>query len=224
MTLARSRRLLHTARMRLEIVSVNIARPSVIGRRNGLPVRSAIGKRPVLLTEIEVAAMGLAGDAVADRRVHGGIDKAVYVYPSDHWERWTKQGFACAPGSFGENLTVKGADETMVRIGDRFRWGEALLEVSQPRSPCYKFQMFSGRDDAGALMTVSGRCGWYLRVVETARVTTSAPLVRESEGTGASVRETFHAAFNRRIDKSVREEIAAHPALAAAWRKDLVGR
>ncbi len=207
--------------MRLTLNSVNVGRSKKIGERDGKPVRSAIRKAPVLLPTIEVGPESLAGDTVADRRVHGGPDKAVYAYPTDNWDWWTEKGLACAPGAFGENLTVTGADETAVRIGDRFRWGPVLFEVSQPRAPCSKFQLFSGREDASALMTISGRCGWYLRVIETGEADVTAPLERETEGSGATAREAFHAAFNRRLDPSVRAGIASHPALADAWKRML---
>ncbi|MEZ5938831.1 MAG: MOSC domain-containing protein [Hyphomonadaceae bacterium] len=210
--------------MRLALLSVNTGTPTQIGEQDGDPVISAIGKTPVETDTIVIAPDGIVGDAQADRTVHGGADKALYVYPDDNWPWWRdKMQFPCAPGAFGENLTVSGADETTVRIGDRFQWGETVLEVCQPRSPCYKFQMYSGRLDAAALMTISGRCGWYLRVLEPGEVRIDASMDRIFEGDGATVREAFHAAFNRRLSRDVRAQIAAHSALSQAWRAMIVG-
>ncbi len=208
----------------LRVISVNVALPRVLGVENGEPVLSAIAKQPVLAAWIEVGRTNLAGDLQGDLENHGGPEKAVYGYPADHWTWWEKeQHFPCAPGAFGENLTLIGADETAVHIGDRFSWGEALLEVAQPRMPCFKFLLHSGRADAGMLMTVSGRCGWYFRVLATgAAPTVGAWLTRVEEGGGPSVRETFAAAFGRRVTDTRRREIAANSSLSDAWRKRLL--
>jgi MOSC domain-containing protein YiiM len=211
--------------MKLETLSVNVARPHVLAVVEGEEVISAIAKKPVMLAEVEVGATNIEGDGQADLSVHGGPDKAVYAYPSDNWFWWREaHQFEAGPASFGENLTLAGANETQIHIGDRFRWGETLLEVSQPRMPCYKMQIHAQRMDIAQLLTVSGRCGWYLRVIEPGRAAVKAPMERISEGTGASVRETFLAAFDRRVPKEKRAEIAAHPALARAWKMALIGR
>ncbi len=215
--------------MKLETLSVNVARPHVLAVIEGKEVISAIAKKPVTLTEVEVGATNVGGDGQADLSVHGGPDKAIYAYPSDNWAWWREaHQFEASPASFGENLTLAGANETQIRIGDRFRWGDTLLEVSQPRMPCYKLQIHAQRMDIAQLLTVSGRCGWYFRVIEPGRAAVAAPLERISEGTdesrGASVRETFLAAFDRRVPKETRAELAAHPALARAWKLALIGR
>lgn len=209
--------------MELRLLSVNVGAPRVIGVRDGKPLLSAIGKQPVTAPFIFAGALGLAGDSQANTRVHGGPDKAVYAYPADHWEWWEKEkNFPCFPARFGENLTLQGAGETMVAIGDRFSWGEAVLEISQPRSPCNKFQTYAGRADAAALMTLSGRCGWYMRVIGQGEAPVRGALARIFASGGPDVRTAFFAAFDRRLDDARRAEIAAHPALAAAWRVRLL--
>jgi MOSC domain-containing protein YiiM len=207
--------------MELRLVSVNIGTPKVIGTRNGAPLRSAIAKEPVAGAAISVFPLGLEGDQQANLLVHGGFDKAVYAYPVDHWEWWEReQGLACGPASFGENLSLEGADETQVRIGDRFGWGEAVLEVSQPRSPCHKLQTYSGRDDIGAVMTASGRCGWYMRVAsEGVAPTRNAVVSRLDTCGGPTVREIFLAAFDRTLDAAARRRWQDTLGLAEAWRK-----
>ena len=208
----------------LRLISVNVAVPRVIGEQNGAPLLSAIGKRPVASAMIDVGRTNLAGDAQANLDAHGGQDKAVNAYPSDHWPWWQNEGFDCRAGGFGENLTIAGADELAVRIGDRFSWGEALLEVAQPRAPCSKLQVHTGRADAGTLMTISGRCGWYFRVLETGRAPVmETKLMRMGESDGPTVRETFFAAFDKRIAEARRREISAVPTLSEAWRKRLLG-
>lgn len=210
--------------MKLELLSVNVGVPQKIGERNGVPVRSAIGKHPIDAETIPVGALGLEGDKQADLRVHGGVDKAVYAYPANHWPWWEgEKNLPCRAGAFGENVTLQGADETELSIGDRFSWGEAILEISQPRTPCFKFLLFTGRGDAGTLMLLSGRCGWYWRVIKEglapARNTT---LNRVFASGGPSVRETFFAAHDHRIKAEERRRIAAAPALSGDWRKNLV--
>lgn len=211
--------------MRLTLLSVNVGQPSQIGERAGAPVISAIRKAPVATDTINILAETLEGDRVADLTVHGGVSKAIYAYPKDNWDWWTNEvGLSCRAGAFGENLTLEGATEHDIQVGDRFSWGEAVLEVSQPRAPCYKFQIYTGKADAAARMTVSGRCGWYYRVVTPGAAPTSGTLERIQTGTGASVFDTFMAAFNRRYPADTRAQIAAAPALAPEWRDMLVAR
>jgi MOSC domain-containing protein YiiM len=206
--------------MKLTLHSVNVGTPRVIGRQNGEAVISGIAKGPVAAARIRVYETQLEGDGQADLSVHGGIDKAVYAYPSDHWTWWThEKHFPCAPGTFGENLTLEGADETSVFIGDRFAWGDCVLEVSQPRGPCFKFNMISNRQDAVAIMTLSGRSGWYLRVVKTGDAPTrGSSLERISQGSEISVREVFHAAYDRRVSREKRAALARTNLLSAAWK------
>jgi MOSC domain-containing protein YiiM len=208
----------------LQVLSVNVATPRIIGEQAGEPVVSAIGKKPVEQPTIRVGATNLEGDAQANLLVHGGPDKAVYLYPADHWAWWEKEHrLPCRPGGFGENLTTKGGDETMVHIGDRFAWGEAVLEIAQPRVPCAKFQLYTGRADAGGLMLLHGRCGWYFRVLrEGVAPTVDARLTRVSESGGPTVREAYSAAFDRRADPVRRRAIADAPGLSTAWRKRLI--
>jgi MOSC domain-containing protein YiiM len=209
--------------MMLRLLSVNLGRPAIIGVRHGEPLISAIRKVPAAGADVFVGTLGIAGDAQANLLVHGGADKAVYAYPADHWLWWqTEKNFPCTPGRFGENLTLEGADESAVHIGDHFAWGDAILEISQPRSPCEKFQVSTGREDASALMTISGRCGWYLRVVREGRAPLSGAIARVKESGGPSVRAAFLAAMNRRSPQALRDEVAAAPALAGAWRDRLV--
>jgi MOSC domain-containing protein YiiM len=209
--------------LELRVLSVNVARPLLLGLDRGEALVSAIHKRPVTASTIEVRETNLEGDAQADREHHGGPDKAVYAYPADHWPWWEeKHGVLSQPGTFGENLTLKGGDENSVAIGDRFQWGEAVLEITQPRVPCHKFQFHSGRTDASALMTLSARCGWYFRVLAAGTAPISdTRLVRTRSSAGPSVRETFRAAFDKRFDVARRREIAATGALSGAWRKRL---
>jgi len=209
--------------MRLRLLSVNVGMPAPLGAMRGETVLSGIVKAPVSAAEVLVGATNIEGDGQADLTVHGGTDKAVYCYPVDHWPWWQgEKAFPCRPAAFGENLTVEGADETMLAIGDRFVWGDVVLEVSQPRAPCFKFAMMSGRDDAPSLMVVSGRSGWYFRVVQPGRAPVrDAVLERRSQSGGPSVRDAFRAAFDPRTPEELRIRVASAPALAEAWRRGI---
>jgi len=207
--------------MNLRLLSVNTGGARFLGMFEGARVVSATAKQP-MGGVARVTALGIEGDEQADLAVHGGHDKAVYAYPADNWSWWEREhGLACAAGTFGENLTLQGANEDAVRIGDRFRWGDVLLEVSQPRGPCYKLGMHLGRAEIPQAMTLSARCGWYLRVIEEGEAA-DAVLVRVGDSGGPSVREAFRAAYGR-CDESVRRTVFEAPALAESWRH-AVGR
>jgi MOSC domain-containing protein YiiM len=151
------------------LLSVNVGRPRSfrVGERI---VRTAIGKEPVL-GRVRVGRTHLDGDSQADRRVHGGPNKAVYAYDLSGYAHWESElGRPLPYGQFGENLTVEGLPETEVRIGDVYRIGGALLQVSQPRSPCFKLALHMGRPDFPADFIRSGRTGFYLRVLEEGEV------------------------------------------------------
>lgn len=134
---------------------------------------SAIGKLPVA-DAVAVDAMGLAGDEQADRSVHGGIDKAIHHYPADHYDWWRGQLGAVplldAAGAFGENISTIGLDENSVFLGDRFRLGSALVEVTQARQPCWKLDHRFGAKGVMAGVVKSRRSGWYYRVLEPGTV------------------------------------------------------
>lgn len=134
---------------------------------------SAIGKLPVAHA-VAVGPLGLAGDEQADRTVHGGVDKAIHHYPADHYDWWRGQLGAVplldTAGAFGENISTSGLDEQTVCLGDRFRLGTALVEVSQARQPCWKLDHRFGAKGVMAAVVKTRRTGWYYRVLEPGRV------------------------------------------------------
>jgi MOSC domain-containing protein YiiM len=212
--------------VKLKLVSVNVARPRAIGTRAGEVVVSGIAKTPVSAERVRIGVTNIDGDGQADLTVHGGADKAIYAYLADHWSWWEREhGLPCRPATFGENLTLSGADESVIAIGDRFRWGGALLEVSQPRAPCYKFAMHTGREDGPQLMTLSARCGWYLRVIEEGDAPIpSGELERIHESGGPSVHDAFVAALHPKVARELRLRVHDAPALAASWRAAVARR
>lgn len=191
----------------IEIVSVNVGQPQLLGVRKDTPVWSGIDKRPVNDGQLLLTYTNLAGDQQVDtkpkgdgRQLHGGNEMAVYAYPAEHFGAWNEElgprvptGLIAAigPGTLGENLTIRGAVETEVCIGDKWRWGQALLEVSKPRGPCYKLNMKIGTDMIRR-MRANGHCGWYLRVLEPGMVPTSGQIEVVYQATeGITVAERF---------------------------------
>ena len=159
----------------MKVLSINCAQVGnlfVSGEEGMRRIASAIHKQPVQ-GSVEVRKFGITGDEQADRKIHGGPDKAVYAYPVEHYPFWTaqrakalKQESALPPGSLGENLTIEGLLESEAWIGDQLAIGTALLEVSQPRTPCFKFNVKMRMSHASQLMLQSGYSGFYLRVLQ----------------------------------------------------------
>lgn len=193
----------------VEAVCTGNARPF-----NGAEL-SAITKRP-REGAVQVLAEGLAPDEQADRRVHGGPEMALHLYPLDHHVWWRSEiGDHPAleePGGFGSNLAVTGLTEEMVHIGDRFRLGSALIEVSQPRQPCWKIEHRFGHKGMVARIIATGRCGWYFRVIETGEVAAGDSLERIALGAEDwSVARVFRALV---AGTATKDELAALADLA----------
>jgi MOSC domain-containing protein YiiM len=149
-----------------QIISVNIGKPRYVQWR-GRTVRTGIYKEPAL-GAIWISKENLQGDAQADLTVHGGIDQAVYIYPSEHYDFWREQypELQLPWGMFGENLTTKGLLEDSIYSGDRFRIGGAELIVTKPRFPCYKLGMKFGTESIIKQFLESLRSGFYLSVLK----------------------------------------------------------
>ncbi|MGI8684010.1 MAG: MOSC domain-containing protein [Acidimicrobiales bacterium] len=152
------------------VISVNVGVPRSV-EWQGRTIRTAIWKDPVD-GPVEVRGVNLSGDDQADRRVHGGTHKAVYAYAAEDYAWWSESlGTRLGPGTFGDNLTVEGFDLRLAWVGERWRVGTCLLEVSEPRMPCFKLGARMGTADFVDLFDVVGRLGAYLRIVEEGAVT-----------------------------------------------------
>ncbi len=160
------------------VVSVNVGQPREVGFHSGF-VLTGIFKAPVA-GPVRVNTLGLAGDAQADLEVHGGVDKAVYCYPAEHYRYWAQElpDMELTWGMFGENLTIEGLNEESVRIGDQFRIGSAVLQVTQPRTPCYKLGIRFGRNDIIRRLWDSGRSGFYFSVLTEGDVSAGSRIER----------------------------------------------
>ncbi|MGH9042430.1 MAG: MOSC domain-containing protein [Acidimicrobiia bacterium] len=206
---------------------MNIGLPVVIGTRRGRPVYSGIIKQPVTgVDTLKLGEVNLAGDRQAELTVHGGPDKAVYAYASEHLPRWRAEleQADIGPAFFGENLTTEGVTEADVAIGDTWAWGDALLEVAQPRWPCYKLTMHSGVGDMAARFRASGRTGWYLRVLRGGEVPVAGPVtVAERHAAGVTVLDAHRAALPGAAPDLVTRVLAV-AALSPEWRAHFTPR
>jgi MOSC domain-containing protein YiiM len=150
----------------MRILTICVARPITVSYR-GKSVATGIFKKPIT-GRLDLRWLNLEGDEQADLSVHGGPDKAVYSYPSEHYRWWQKQmpDVVFEHGIFGENLTTEGLLENETYIGDEFQVGTAVLRVSQPRLPCFKLGIRFGRPDIIKRFMQSGRSGIYFSVVK----------------------------------------------------------
>ncbi len=208
----------------IRLSAVNVGTPTLLGEINGDPVWSGIRKHPVPRdTRLWLSWLDLAGDGQADLDVHGGTDKAVYAYPSEHLAVWTAElGEVLGEAPFGENLSTLGILERDVGIGDVWRWGSATLQVTQPRWPCFKLSLFRSRDDIGPRLRASGRTGWYLRVLEPGDVPVSGPIeLVQRDQAGVTVLDAHRAMLDRHASPERLRTVAEHPALAEQWRTPL---
>lgn len=154
----------------MKIVSLNVGLPKLV-IHNGEPVSTGIFKEPVT-GPVVLRTLNLEGDRQSDLSVHGGPYKAVYGYPSEHYEYWKHElpDMKLPWGMFGENFTTTGLYESELGIGDKFRVGSAVLRVTQPRMPCYKLGIRFGRSDILRRFLASGRTGFYFAVAQEGTV------------------------------------------------------
>jgi MOSC domain-containing protein YiiM len=161
----------------MRVLSVNVGLPREVTWR-GKPVRTGIYKEPVT-GRVPLRRLNLDGDGQADLRVHGGSDKAVYAYPSEYYELWSRERpeLEFGPGTFGENLTTEGLLDEHVSIGDGFRFGTAELVVTQPRLPCFKLGIKMGRDEFVTEFLERELFGFYLAVTREGDVEAGDPIL-----------------------------------------------
>ena len=174
---------METATVTGTVVSLNLGMAREVMSGNGRPVRTGIYKTPVA-ERTALGITGFRGDQQADLRVHGGPYKAVYTYPAEHYGYWMEQlGVSELPwGSFGENLTTRGFTEAGLKIGDRIQAGSAVLQVSQPRMPCFKLSLRFSRADMVKRFWASGRSGTYFSVVQEGEIGPGDRLIKVEDG------------------------------------------
>jgi MOSC domain-containing protein YiiM len=203
----------------MRVLSVNVGLPREVLWR-GKPVTTGIYKEPVD-GPVPIRALNLVGDRQADLRVHGGREKAVYAYPSEYYELWSRERpeLAVGPGVFGENLTIKGLLDLDVAVGDRFRVGTAELVVTQPRLPCFKLGIRMGRDAFVTEFLERGLLGFYLAVAREGEVAAGDPIVAlELDHRRFGVTDVARLYLHGRDDVEGMRRAAALDVLPESWR------
>jgi MOSC domain-containing protein YiiM len=198
------------------VTSVNIGQVREVSWR-GRRIRTGIWKTPIDAPSVMARGVNLDGDDQADRRVHGGPDKAVYAYAEEEYVFWKEaEGLAVTPGLFGENLTVRGVELRDAVVGERWRVGTAVLEVAQPRLPCYKLGIRMGDDEFPRRFEEVGRMGAYLRILNEGVVAPGDGIeVVSRPSHGVTLREMIEALG----DSERLQALLRAPELPAYWRQ-----
>jgi MOSC domain-containing protein YiiM len=204
----------------MKLLSVNVGLPKQLDWR-GREVRTSIWKTPVE-GRVRVNWLNLEGDQQSDLSVHGGPHKAVYAYPSEHYDYWSRElpGMDLPRGVFGENFTTEGLLEDTVRIGDRLRVGSAEFFVTQPRMPCYKLGVRFGRDDMVKRFLKSGRTGFYLAVLREGEVGVGDPVeITHRDDHGVTVADISALYTHDAGNQDLLRQAIELPALPESWRE-----
>jgi MOSC domain-containing protein YiiM len=203
----------------MKLLSVNVGLPREIEWK-GKMVRTSIFKAPVQ-GQVRVAQLNLEGDQQSDLSVHGGIDKAVYAYPSEHYPFWRQElpGIELPSGAFGENFTTKGLLEETVRIGDHLRVGSAEFVITQPRMPCFKLGIRFNRPDIVKRFLQSGRSGFYFAVVREGEVAAgdSIELLKRDEH-AVTVADIVNLYRRDATNQDLLRRVSELPSLPKSWR------
>lgn len=204
----------------MKLLSVNVGLPREVEWK-GKAIRTSIFKAPVT-GRVRVTKLNLEGDQQSDLTVHGGIDKAVYVYPSEHYRFWREElpGVDLPWGTFGENFTTEGSlDDGVVCIGDRFRAGSAEFVVTQPRMPCFKLGIRFGRADMIKRFLHSGRAGFYFAVRREGDVADGDSIeLLERDQRGITVAEIVNLYMADASNQDLLRRVTNLPALPESWR------
>ena len=209
----------------LKLISLNVARPRLTIYK-GETINTGIFKHPVE-GPVFLRALNLDGDRQADLSVHGGPNKAVYAYPSEHYPFWRRElrDMELPWGMFGENFTTEGLTEKGLHVGDRLQIGAAIVMVRQTRTPCYKLAVKFQRDDMLERFLASGRSGVYFSVEKEGTVASGDSFQFLSRAAdGLTVEEMNHLIASDRYDRVLLEKAVATPALPEGWREHFSDR
>jgi len=203
----------------MKLISVNVGRPQDI-LAGGKTVRTSIWKNPVQ-GRVHVSTLNLDGDQQSDLSVHGGVDKAVYLYPSEHYSYWRTQlpEVNLPWGAFGENFTTDGILEDQIKIGDRIRVGSAEFMVTQPRMPCYKLGIRFNRRDMVKRFLESKRSGFYLAVLGEGEVEQGDAIqFIERQQSGVTITDIVNLYSTDAHNQELLRRATDLPALPQSWK------
>lgn len=211
----------------MQLLSINTSRPIDV-EYQGKTISTGIFKKPID-APVFVTKANLTNDLQADLKNHGGEHKAVYAFSSDHYPYWRKvlNTPDLKPGSFGENLTISGFDESTLHIGDQLSIGQCILEITQPRVPCFKLGIAMGNKNMPRLFIENLATGIYLRVLQEGLIETGDRVELLKEGTfKISVQSLFRAYYDKDFQdpRSILEKAVLIPELSTEWSKKITAR
>jgi len=205
-----------------KIISLNIGKSINIADTGEREINSAIYKSPVLEDILSLTKNGLQGDEQADLVNHGGFDKALCVYPFEHYQYWKNKLNKDFPmGSFGENITLAGMLETDTNIGDIWEIGEALVQVSQPRMPCYKV---AKRHDVVKLplyIQETGYSGYYLRILKEGDISVRDRCILKKRSSNISIAYINQITYHDKANMKAKVELTNLEELAESWKRNI---
>ena len=204
----------------MKIASLNIARPRLVVYK-GKTINTGIFKQPVS-GPVQLRTLNLDGDRQADLTVHGGPNKAVYGYPSEHYPFWQEElpGVDLPWGPFGENFTTVGISEDDLHIGDRFQIGSSIVMVRQPRTPCFKLAAKFQRDDILERFLLSGRSGFYFSVEQEGSVAEGDDFqLLKRNRDGVTISEMNRLFVREKYNQDLLRKAIHTPALPENWRE-----
>lgn len=197
-------------------------------------IQDYAGSRPSAIAKVQVdgelmlTELGLKGDEQAEKKIHGGPDRALCHYPREHYRYWAQEfpelAERFAAPAFGENLSTDGLTEQNVYIGDIFRWGEALIQVTQPRSPCFKLNYHFAISDMASQMQNVGKTGWLYSVIAPGKVAADAPLELVSRVSDVSVQEAIAIAWHMPFDDEQYHRLLSAAGLSKSWTRTMQKR
>ena len=207
----------------MQVISTNVGQKTIVKWR-GNDVETGIYKYPINET-IHLGITDVKNDFVIDRRYHGGSDKACYLYSANHYAEWQEKlpNLNWQWGMFGENITVEGLDESKIHIGDIYKLGTALVQITQPRQPCFKLGIRLNSPKSVKLFVASEKPGAYVRVLKTGEVKTGDTMdLIECKSANFTLQKVFHLIYH--APENIEEVSIAikMPELAESCRKDLI--
>lgn len=219
---------LHFMTIRAKVIAIHVGLPRSLVTEGDSDTSwiSGIFKSPVY-GSIFVGRLNIEGDEQADLVHHGGVDKAVLVYPSEHYSFWTSEypKYEWQAGCFGENLTLNGLAESDVCIGDVFHLGQSVLQVSQPRQPCWKLSRRWNLPKLAVRVQETRLTGWYLRVLQEGRIEAGQEMQLSNRLFPQwTVQHANEIMFAKPRNRDHDQELAACPALSQSWRDTLTRR
>ncbi len=204
----------------MKVISVNKGPRTKVKSANKT-VETGNFKSPTSM--IQLGFEDVVGDSVVNRLYHGGVNKACYLYAAQHYEYWKKKYPKTVSkfGALGENITVEGLDEKILNVGDTFQLGEAIVQISEHREPCYKLNIRLNSNSGIKDFIALGHCGTYCRVLKEGAVKAGDTMILKEKGSSASIYDIFSLIYKKSNDQVLLQDILNDPVITEGTKKEL---